>query len=172
MSAKANQSGGAKLGYIGGESRNQRYLLPEAIDDYINRWDRSPPGGRVTSGEIPGILAARGARLARTIHPNRQAGLSLCRRCGIDPHSGILTEDWTRLNSLLLLIRLIRLLAYFRSRLSADVGSGEKNFLQRGKVRLLSRLNFSQLRIATLWCSNCELTSSNSMGSLLEGERN
>jgi hypothetical protein len=35
MSAKANQSGGAKLGYIGGESRNQRYLLPEAIDDYI-----------------------------------------------------------------------------------------------------------------------------------------
>ena len=42
MSAKANQSGGAKLGYIGGESRNQRYLLPEAIDDYINRWDRSP----------------------------------------------------------------------------------------------------------------------------------
>ncbi len=26
MSAKANQSGGAKMGYIGVESRNQRYL--------------------------------------------------------------------------------------------------------------------------------------------------
>jgi transposase len=35
MSAKANQSGGAQMGYIGGESRNQRYLLPETIDDYI-----------------------------------------------------------------------------------------------------------------------------------------
>jgi hypothetical protein len=35
MSAKANESGGAKMGYIGGESRNQRYRLPEAIDDYI-----------------------------------------------------------------------------------------------------------------------------------------
>ena len=36
MSAKANQSGGAQMGYISGESRNQRYLLPEAIDDYIS----------------------------------------------------------------------------------------------------------------------------------------
>jgi transposase len=35
MSAKANESGGAQMGYIGGESRNQRYLLPETIDDYI-----------------------------------------------------------------------------------------------------------------------------------------
>ena len=35
MSAKANESGSAKMGYIGGESRNQRYLLPEAIDEYI-----------------------------------------------------------------------------------------------------------------------------------------
>ena len=35
MSAKANRSGGAQMGYIGGESRNQRYLLPEAIDDDI-----------------------------------------------------------------------------------------------------------------------------------------
>jgi hypothetical protein len=74
MSAKANQSGGAKLGYIGGESRNQRYLLLEAIDDYINRWDRSPPGGRVTSGEIPGILAARGARLAANDSPKSSSG--------------------------------------------------------------------------------------------------
>jgi transposase len=35
MSGKANESGGAKMGYIGGESRNQRYLFPETIDDYI-----------------------------------------------------------------------------------------------------------------------------------------
>ena len=35
MSAKANESGSEKMGYIGGESRNQRYLLPEAINDCI-----------------------------------------------------------------------------------------------------------------------------------------
>jgi transposase len=35
MSSKANGNGGAEMGYIRGESRDQMYLLPETIDDYI-----------------------------------------------------------------------------------------------------------------------------------------
>src|SRR4051794_20208493 len=35
MSAKANRNGGTEMGYIRGESRNQIYLLPEAVDDHI-----------------------------------------------------------------------------------------------------------------------------------------
>ena len=35
MIAKAKTKGGASMGYIRGEGRNQTYLLPEAIDDYI-----------------------------------------------------------------------------------------------------------------------------------------
>jgi hypothetical protein len=43
MSAKANQSGGAKLGYIGwGEPESAIPVAGGHIDDYINRWDRSP----------------------------------------------------------------------------------------------------------------------------------
>jgi transposase len=35
MSAQAKTKGGARMGYIRGEGRNQTYLLPETIDDYI-----------------------------------------------------------------------------------------------------------------------------------------
>jgi transposase len=35
MSANADRKGGAERGFIRGESRNQRYLLPETVDDYI-----------------------------------------------------------------------------------------------------------------------------------------
>jgi transposase len=35
MRAKTNSSGGAGMSYIRGESREQVYLLPEAIDDYV-----------------------------------------------------------------------------------------------------------------------------------------
>jgi transposase len=35
MSANANRNGGAEMGFIRGESRNQMYLLPETVDDYI-----------------------------------------------------------------------------------------------------------------------------------------
>jgi hypothetical protein len=44
MSAKANESGSAKMGYIGGESRNQRYLLPEAINDCMVKTTRAVCG--------------------------------------------------------------------------------------------------------------------------------